>query len=142
MPSAGGVPGEVAEFLLATESSNGESRYQMAIAPNLPQMQGELNYGLKRPEGYRNFPRIARMASTTPAREIKPPFKQRFLAWWEGVELDELTAATVAKSAAQEKDKARKVKIDRKPSFEWETPRIKVLQAIWGQGFSMPGDKE
>jgi len=83
------------------------------------------------------------MPSTAPSRETKPPFKQRFLAWWEGVDVDDLApAAAVVKPLPQQKDTVRKVKIDKKPELEWETPRVKLLQTIWGQGFSTPGDKD
>ncbi|HWA42797.1 MAG TPA: methyltransferase domain-containing protein [Hypericibacter adhaerens] len=81
-------------------------------------------------------------ARTATARAPKPPFKQRFMAWWEGVEVDELDPAELAKRGPQQKDTVRKVKIDKKPALEWETPRVKLLQTIWGPGFAMPGDKE
>jgi SAM-dependent methyltransferase len=77
------------------------------------------------------------------ARNSKPPFKQRFKAWWEGVDVSDLAPAqAVVKLGPQQKDTVRKVKIDKKPELEWETPRVKLLQTIWGQGFSMPGDKD
>jgi SAM-dependent methyltransferase len=82
------------------------------------------------------------MASPVLSREIKPPFKQRFLAWWEGVDIEDLASAPGAKPAPEGKDKIQKVKSYKKPALEWETPRIKVLQTIWGPGFSDPGDKE
>lgn len=82
------------------------------------------------------------MASAAAARASKAPFKQRFLAWWEGVELDELPAAELVQLVPQGKDTVRKVKIDKKPALEWETPRVKLLQTIWGPGFAMPGGKE
>jgi len=76
------------------------------------------------------------------ARDTKPPFKQRFMAWWEGVDVDELASAEPVKLGAQQKDTVRKAKIDKKPHLEWETPRVKMLQTIWGQGLAMPGDKD
>jgi ubiquinone/menaquinone biosynthesis C-methylase UbiE len=83
------------------------------------------------------------MPSPATARATKPPFKQRFLAWWEGVDVDDLApAGEVVKRLPQQKDTVRKVKIDKKPELEWETPRVKLLQTIWGQGFSTPGDKD
>jgi SAM-dependent methyltransferase len=82
------------------------------------------------------------MASTATARDTKPPFKKRLIAWWEGVDVGDLASAEVVKLGPPKKDTVRKVRIDQKPQFEWETPRIKVLQTIWGQGFSAPGDKD
>ncbi|MFZ5789279.1 MAG: SAM-dependent methyltransferase [Pseudomonadota bacterium] len=81
------------------------------------------------------------MANTDASRMTKPPFKARFLAWWEGVDVEDLAHPPVPKLAPGKKDTVRKVKIDEKPELSWETPRVKVLQTIWGQGFSGPGDR-
>lgn len=63
----------------------------------------------------------------------KAPFKQRFLAWWEGVELPPPEAKPAAPEPAPEPPPPL-VKLE-----PWETPATKVMQAIWGEGFSAPG---
>lgn len=63
----------------------------------------------------------------------KAPFKQRFLAWWDGVELQpDDKPARVVEEAAPEPPPLIKLE-------PWETPAIKVMQAIWGEGFDSPG---
>lgn len=76
------------------------------------------------------------------ARDTRPPFKQRFKAWWEGVDLDDMAPEETAKLAPGQKDTLRRGKSDKKAAFEWETPRIKMLQTIWGPGCAVPGDKD
>lgn len=82
------------------------------------------------------------MANTDATRTTKPPLKARFLAWWEGVDVDDLVRPAVERRAPGKKDTVRKVKIDEKPELPWETPRVRMLQTIWGQGFSGPGDRD
>ncbi len=64
----------------------------------------------------------------------KAPFKQRFLAWWEGVDLPppEAKRETVVEVAPEPPPPLIKLE-------PWETPAIRVMQAIWGEGFNMPG---
>lgn len=64
----------------------------------------------------------------------KAPFKQRFKAWWDGVELapPEDKPAPVVEAAPEPPPPLVKLE-------PWETPAIKVTQAIWGEGFNSPG---
>jgi cyclopropane fatty-acyl-phospholipid synthase-like methyltransferase len=64
----------------------------------------------------------------------KAPFKQRFLAWWEGVELTPSDDKPIAKEEAAPEPPPPLIKLE-----PWETPAIKVAHAIWGEGFNSPG---
>ncbi len=65
----------------------------------------------------------------------KAPFKQRFLAWWDGVELPPPDAKPAASAPAPAPEPPPPL-IKLEP---WETPAIRVMQAIWGEGFNTPG---
>jgi cyclopropane fatty-acyl-phospholipid synthase-like methyltransferase len=64
----------------------------------------------------------------------KAPFKQRFKAWWDGVDLPPPAAkiAPVVEVVAEPPPPLIKLE-------PWETPAIRVMHAIWGEGFSVPG---
>lgn len=63
----------------------------------------------------------------------KAPLKQRFLAWWEGVELPPMEAPPPTAEPDAEPPPPP-VKLE-----PWENPAIRVRQAIWGEGFRSPG---
>jgi len=65
----------------------------------------------------------------------KAPFKQRFLAWWDGVELPPMEAQPPRPEPEARREPAPPpVKLE-----PWENPAIRVRQAIWGEGFRAPG---
>lgn len=66
------------------------------------------------------------------------PLATRFRAWWEGVDPAELAAPmpAVKKAAVRPAAPARLTE----PA--WSTPRVKMLQLLWGTGFSNPGGPE
>lgn len=83
------------------------------------------------------MPLLATHKPPDPAR-AKIPVNLRLKAWWDGNEL-------VLKARAGEAPPApepRKVVGYRDPARPWETPRVQMLQAIWGQGFWAPGGRE
>lgn len=61
------------------------------------------------------------------------PFRQRLMAWWEGVELPPMEAPP---PVAREESAEPPPPIRLEP---WENPTIRVRQAIWGEGFRGPG---
>ncbi len=64
----------------------------------------------------------------------KVPFWDRFMAWWNGYEL----AARARKAAVPPSHDARY----EGPKLEWETERLRLVQELWGEGFSDPGGTE
>jgi cyclopropane fatty-acyl-phospholipid synthase-like methyltransferase len=65
----------------------------------------------------------------------KTPFKQRFMAWWEGVELPPMESPLPpAVREVVPEPPPPPVKLE-----PWENPAIRVRQAIWGEGFRSPG---
>jgi ubiquinone/menaquinone biosynthesis C-methylase UbiE len=67
----------------------------------------------------------------------KRPFKQRFMAWWEGVELPPMEAPPPTARATEEE--AREPPPPPIRLEPWENPLIRVRHAIWGEGFRSPG---
>lgn len=65
----------------------------------------------------------------------KHPFKQRFLAWWEGVDLPPMAVPPLL-PAVEEEPEPPPPPIKLEP---WESPEIRVRQSIWGEGFRGPG---
>ena len=63
----------------------------------------------------------------------KAPFKQRFLAWWEGVELPPAQPRP-ARERESEPEPPPPIKLE-----PWENADIRVRHAIWGEGFRGPG---
>jgi len=65
----------------------------------------------------------------------KAPFKQRFLAWWDGVELPPMEALPPRPQAEPEREPPPPpIRLE-----PWENPAIRVRHAIWGEGFRGPG---
>src|SRR5262245_11826959 len=65
----------------------------------------------------------------------KAPFKQRFMAWWEGVDLPP-TEAPPPRVERELPPEPPPPPIKLEP---WENPAIRVRHAIWGEGFRSPG---
>ena len=65
----------------------------------------------------------------------KVPFKQRFMAWWEGVDLPP-TDAPPPRAQREREPEPPPPPIKLEP---WENPVIRVRHAIWGEGFRSPG---
>lgn len=66
----------------------------------------------------------------------KAPFKQRFLAWWEGVEPPAADAHPPRSAQPERELEPPPPPIKLEP---WETPAVRVRHAIWGEGFRGPG---
>lgn len=65
----------------------------------------------------------------------KAPFKQRFLAWWEGTDLPSIEAPPPGPVVEREPEPPPPpIKLE-----PWENPTIRVRHAIWGEGFRGPG---
>ncbi len=65
----------------------------------------------------------------------KAPFKQRFLAWWDGVDLPPMEALPPRPMREREPEPPPPpIKLE-----PWENPAIRVRHAIWGEGFRGPG---
>jgi SAM-dependent methyltransferase len=82
---------------------------------------------------------MAAAAKSKPAAAAgaAPPLKLRFRAWWDGVDTAELMAKRPPPAAAPP---AKKSTVSAKsPDLPWNTPRVKMLQMLWGPGFSQPG---
>lgn len=62
-------------------------------------------------------------------------FKERFAAWWEGYELEDLVKQNGRRST---RPRAREVPL-KESRF---TPRVECLNQVWGEGFAAPGDAE
>jgi cyclopropane fatty-acyl-phospholipid synthase-like methyltransferase len=64
----------------------------------------------------------------------RPSFAERVKAWWEGIELQPVRRVEPRTMIEVEHKALPTVKLE-----EWETPEIKVRQAIWGEGYHRPG---
>src|SRR5688500_4800305 len=65
----------------------------------------------------------------------KAPFKQRLLAWWEGVDLPPMESPLPPPVREREPEPPPPpIKLE-----PWENPAIRVRHAIWGEGFRGPG---
>ena len=67
-----------------------------------------------------------------------PSFRQRFHAWWEGYELPPQAGG---KKTAAPSGEGRPPRERPRPP-EWTTPRQQLVQMLWGDGFSIPGEPE
>lgn len=74
-------------------------------------------------------------AATTIAGKI--PFWERFLAWWEGYEAGAGRRGRVRPTVVTGHDVRYEA-----PRQRWETARLKLVQEVWGEGFSSPGGAE
>lgn len=66
------------------------------------------------------------------------PLRLRLKAWWDGCDLVVHEVDEPAAAAAIETP-ARTTIGYRDPDRPWETPRVKLAQMLWGEGFSHPG---
>jgi SAM-dependent methyltransferase len=65
----------------------------------------------------------------------KAPFKQRFLAWWEGIELPPMESPLPPQLRERDAEPPPPpIRLE-----PWESPAIRVRHAIWGEGFRGPG---
>jgi len=65
----------------------------------------------------------------------------RFRAWWEGVDAAALPAASTISIKSKTSPK-HAVAPGKTRDHPWDTPRVKMLQQLWGNGFSNPGGPE
>lgn len=65
----------------------------------------------------------------------KLSFRERFMAWWEGYEPP--TPAAPPRKATPTHEVRYEV-----PEQRWETTRLRLVQEVWGEGFSSPGGAE
>ena len=68
------------------------------------------------------------------------PFKLRLKAWWDGC--DVIVHRRQGAPPAAIETPERKVIGYRDPARPWESPRVKLAQMLWGEGFSHPGGAE
>ena len=66
----------------------------------------------------------------------KPDFRARFMAWWNGHELDSKSGFMDPSGGAD-----HGVRYDA-AAPHWETARLRIAQEVWGEGFSSPGGPE
>ncbi|MFQ5774267.1 MAG: methyltransferase domain-containing protein [Kiloniellaceae bacterium] len=66
------------------------------------------------------------------AAQDRRPFRERFLAWWEGYEL------IGGRRAPAKAVSGHPVRYEA-PRQYWETSRLRLVQEVWGEGFSSPG---
>jgi SAM-dependent methyltransferase len=78
---------------------------------------------------------MALLKRKSPNGAPKAPFKQRFLAWWEGVELPPMELPP-PKQARESEPEPPPPPVKLEP---WENAAIRVRHAIWGEGFRWPG---
>ncbi|HEX6119213.1 MAG TPA: methyltransferase domain-containing protein [Dongiaceae bacterium] len=64
----------------------------------------------------------------------KAPFKQRFMAWWEGVDPPQAKPSPSRVERRTDPEPPPPIKLE-----PWENPAIRVRHAIWGEGFRAPG---
>ncbi len=84
---------------------------------------------------------MSALAKPKPAgARVAPPFSIRFRAWWEGVDPADLAVPPTTPVAAAPKKKA--AVSGKTADLPWNTPRVKMLQTLWGAGFSQPGGAE
>ena len=68
--------------------------------------------------------------------DTKLSFRERFMAWWEGFE--PTPSATPIKLAPKSTHEVRYAADQQR----WETARLRLVQDVWGEGFSTPGGAE
>lgn len=79
------------------------------------------------------------------ARGPKHPLRTRLRAWWEGYELLPLSGDTAAGDGGAAGGDGIALGADGEPAAEvpaWSPGRQKLVQLIWGEGFSVPGEPE
>lgn len=75
------------------------------------------------------------MSAAVVPSTVKIPLIMRLKAWWYGYELQ----IKVKEEAAEEEERPAIPQIDQ---GEWSSARIALLQMVFGEGFSAPGDDE
>lgn len=91
--------------------------------------------------------------SGTPKRSPFPEFKRRLRAWWEGVDVKDLSRLEATRGKGKPEDKAAPPAPKHEPaSHPAPEPavaapmpleeRTSVIQKIWGEGFSLPGGED
>ncbi len=75
----------------------------------------------------------AKAQPTDPSAKIS--FRERFMAWWEGYEPGRARARPEAPKPTHE------VRYETEQQ-RWETTRLRLVQEVWGEGFSSPGGAE
>jgi SAM-dependent methyltransferase len=85
---------------------------------------------------------MAALANPKPGAgaRVAPPFSIRFRAWWEGVDQADLVVPQAAPAVATPVKKS--AVSGAAPELPWNTPRVKMLQVLWGPGFSRPGGRD
>lgn len=81
------------------------------------------------------------MVDVVKAKTGRPrvPLGIRLKAWWEGCDVIVRQRARAAPAVVTPE---RRVIGYRDPERPWETPRVKLAQMLWGEGFSHPGGTE
>lgn len=76
------------------------------------------------------------VASATQSHKAKITLLARLKAWWEGYEL-----AVVQKNASGGVLEVPEHDV-RAEKHAWDSPRVQIVQDVWGEGFSSPGDTD
>ena len=90
---------------------------------------------------------MAATRSTDDVTGPPPTLRERFLAWWEGIDVqrrsrdagEDMSAADASSSSSAD---ANARHLNRKGKPLWTATRIEVVEKIWGPGFSSPGGDE
>jgi cyclopropane fatty-acyl-phospholipid synthase-like methyltransferase len=77
-------------------------------------------------------------AGATTQKTRAADFRERFLAWWNGHEVD---AGADPKFKLPSGGPDHGVRYDAERP-RWETARLRIAQEVWGEGFSSPGGEE
>lgn len=79
----------------------------------------------------------AKSTSAAAAPAVSIPLRLRLKAWWYGYELE-----LRRKARAIETELPKHGVRYSRPAERWESSRLKLVQAVWGEGFSSPGGSE
>jgi len=77
----------------------------------------------------------ASLKAETNDSSTKLSFRERFMAWWEGYEPPPRDVPPAASAGTHQVRYAA-------AEQRWETTRLRLVQDVWGEGFSSPGDAE
>src|SRR5437870_381519 len=69
-------------------------------------------------------------------------FKLRLYAWWEGYNAEELLAQLQQPARSASSREAKSTPLSIPPLAPWESPRIRIMQLVWGLGYHRPGGPE
>lgn len=67
------------------------------------------------------------------ARPSQPSLRERLQAWWEGYDLPQTPVVSAASYDIE-------IPEELPPVPEWNKPRQELVQMLWGNGFSIPGE--